>query len=1133
MTTPSNPKLEYSKEVRFAVVMYGGVSLAIYINGVAQELLRMVRSTAANDNDEARIATDDLSGSERVYRKLSHLVTQDQDDATEPDISAPIPTRFVVDTITGASAGGINGIFLAKALVRGQKIDRLQELWVREGAIQKLLNDRLSKDPPVGYDDPPPALLNAKRMYLELLKALDEMDGRGTGATKRADESIRASDPLVDELDLYVTTTDLNGVVLPMRLTDEVVFERRHKNIFHFIYPRDDTESDVDFVPDNNPFLAYAARCTSSFPFAFEPMTLEDIDTILDGYGNYKDDVNAHSTSSRWRRFFHDYEQASGLRQVPPQRRAFADGGDLDNKPFGYAIATLCQRHADCPVSRKLIYVEPAPEHPEDQPEAQDRPDFVVNALDALSTLPMYETIREDLNRVNERNRQVLRLNRVLDNVDYDAEQARRSTDSGAAVNLLEGAQANQETLRSLSDDDWSKLYLDDMIKRKGRGYAAYQRLEIGAVTDDLARIATRGAGLSEDSDFFAIYRSLTRAWRRLRYLEHQPQEPEGPVVSHYPINEFLTNFNLAYPIRRITFLRTRIEFLLSLDKQELQRMYESKWPSGYVVTDDDVRAFRQELRKVYQALRQPQSDLRKAARQLLSRPQPDGEQNARQKELAELKNAIIKKLSAGVRKDGTLDATAVLDRFLGGTKLGVFDSTEAESDRRATSFLRTFPDVRSRMNTIGDGIAVEVKAARQAADGKCRTALGMGGSPTASASVAVTIARECLQNYYLNYDDYDMIIFPIVYETEVGEPSLVDVFRVSPEDATALIDERTTKCHKLAGTSLAHFGAFLEERWRKNDILWGRLDGAERIISAVLPSDHPQKEALIGEAQAAIVYETIEKMGPDERNDLLCEAAMRTGSGTKEPNLLVSLDAGGSPGFIDNLKRKATSDLRSQLDSKIDNAVLRQHYLDIFATNSSPDPQSTLKTAARATTILGKMFEKLADDNVKAGKKYAAWVTRVGLVFWGLVELAAPKSIWNLLFRYWLQLLYLVELILVAGGTLLLLQRIQQFGLILFGLTVAIHFAVTILNDIMQRRLKWITIGKWTVLALLVAMVTIGVFASIGLTVSPSIWRRMQQVNHWFSRPSAWRKWSPVVVVGVLFLVSISNDLRGNRKQK
>jgi hypothetical protein len=40
-------EVKVEREVRFAVVMYGGVSLAIYINGVAQELLNMVRATAS------------------------------------------------------------------------------------------------------------------------------------------------------------------------------------------------------------------------------------------------------------------------------------------------------------------------------------------------------------------------------------------------------------------------------------------------------------------------------------------------------------------------------------------------------------------------------------------------------------------------------------------------------------------------------------------------------------------------------------------------------------------------------------------------------------------------------------------------------------------------------------------------------------------------------------------------------------------------------------------------------------------------------------------------------------------------------------------------------------------------------
>lgn len=39
----TSPKADYTHEVRFAIVMYGGVSLAIYINGITQELLRLDR----------------------------------------------------------------------------------------------------------------------------------------------------------------------------------------------------------------------------------------------------------------------------------------------------------------------------------------------------------------------------------------------------------------------------------------------------------------------------------------------------------------------------------------------------------------------------------------------------------------------------------------------------------------------------------------------------------------------------------------------------------------------------------------------------------------------------------------------------------------------------------------------------------------------------------------------------------------------------------------------------------------------------------------------------------------------------------------------------------------------------------
>jgi len=55
-----------TQEIRFATVLYGGSSLAVYMNGVAQELLRLVRSTAPDIHDPSRLHVQHATGSELV-----------------------------------------------------------------------------------------------------------------------------------------------------------------------------------------------------------------------------------------------------------------------------------------------------------------------------------------------------------------------------------------------------------------------------------------------------------------------------------------------------------------------------------------------------------------------------------------------------------------------------------------------------------------------------------------------------------------------------------------------------------------------------------------------------------------------------------------------------------------------------------------------------------------------------------------------------------------------------------------------------------------------------------------------------------------------------------------------------------
>ena len=94
--------------------------------------------------------------------------------------------------ISGTSAGGINGIFLGKALANGQNLDGLKRLWIDEGDIQVLINDKVSVSPPLKLQNPPQSLLNSQRLYAKLLKAFIDMDADGV------------SEPHVDELDIFL-----------------------------------------------------------------------------------------------------------------------------------------------------------------------------------------------------------------------------------------------------------------------------------------------------------------------------------------------------------------------------------------------------------------------------------------------------------------------------------------------------------------------------------------------------------------------------------------------------------------------------------------------------------------------------------------------------------------------------------------------------------------------------------------------------------------------------------------------------------------------------------------------------------------------------------------------------------------
>src|SRR5690606_26205867 len=112
------------KELRFALICYGGISLAVYMHGITKEIWRLAAASRAFHDGEA------IAGSGGVYRDLLAAVAQ----------HGNIKLRVLPDIIAGASAGGINGIFLARGLATGKSLDPLTELWLKDADVDSLLD---------------------------------------------------------------------------------------------------------------------------------------------------------------------------------------------------------------------------------------------------------------------------------------------------------------------------------------------------------------------------------------------------------------------------------------------------------------------------------------------------------------------------------------------------------------------------------------------------------------------------------------------------------------------------------------------------------------------------------------------------------------------------------------------------------------------------------------------------------------------------------------------------------------------------------------------------------------------------------------------------------------------------------
>jgi patatin-related protein len=486
------------------------------MHGVTKELHRLVKGSALLE-----ATSGEGSPSELVYGRLLDELAQGNPEQ--------LRTRVVVDVIAGTSAGGINGVCLAKALAHNRSLDDFRDLWFNRGDIDGLLAaprwlpTRALKAAWVALRGLKHAPLRGDLMARWIYDAFHAMDEKPA-----APEGIETLMPDRHKLELFVTATDFYGYGRQVPFADpNPIQDRRHRHVLGFRFGGDDGRDDFDH--GSNGALTFAARTTSCIPGVFPPVSFE----ALRGWLGEERPVDFDDLE---RRFFRLYE----LAKFPAAWTWFVDGGVLDNKPFGPAIDAIRERPADVQVDRRLLYLEPDPGVGL-SPTRRGAPSTLAAAIGGLTGLPRSEPILDDLVQVGALNERVRRIRDIVE-TSWDTVDARVREIAGAMPTVpKDPADPKLGEIR--------KKTSEEARRSAGFSYATYVRLKVSGVIDRYAETACLVCDLPPDSTHALLARSAIRAWAETRGLFEQRIEPSEAQL------DFLTSFDLAYSERRLRFV--------------------------------------------------------------------------------------------------------------------------------------------------------------------------------------------------------------------------------------------------------------------------------------------------------------------------------------------------------------------------------------------------------------------------------------------------------------------------------------------------------------------------------------------------------------------------------------------------
>lgn len=539
------------KELRLALVCYGGVSLAIYMHGITKEIWHVARASRAFHVPDAAVP----AGAAGAYHAL----------LCEIEDTHGLRLRVLPDILTGASAGGINAVFLAQALFAGDSLEPLTDLWLSNADVSELtdpdaepgwrhakfwaqpianwflkrpgntvsatvaretrreVREKVSRFVRLRWFAPP---FSGARFSTMLYEALTKMAEQGDATPLL---------PPGHPLDLAVTVTDFRGHAELLRLhSPAIIAETEHRLPIRFHAKVADPAAPL--LGDRLE-LVLAARATASFPGAFPPLTIAEIDRL------------ALAEGCPWP------TRGEFLRRVMPvhvrdgtvESAALIDGAVLVGRPFGAALEALHSRPFTREVDRRFVYIDPRPDRRAvPVPGESGQIGFFGAIFGALSTIPREQPIRDDLERIEQQSRDARRLRAIVQGMQDDID---------GAVERLFGytfflARPTPKRLAA-----WRAKAQNAAAAQSGFAFAAYTATKFSGIIARLARLTHAAApelGLGDAS----LIADVLRAELAARGLEDLTQT--GGAASAAAI-AFFRAHDIGFRVRRLQLLTQKL----------------------------------------------------------------------------------------------------------------------------------------------------------------------------------------------------------------------------------------------------------------------------------------------------------------------------------------------------------------------------------------------------------------------------------------------------------------------------------------------------------------------------------------------------------------------------------------------